>query len=116
MSTPTDTPLTDAAMFCIGCGADGNGTPRDVVDATLVRNIERLLALAEQERDEANRLLVEAGKFASEVSETFSWVDPDEERGQREIQEELHKNATELLAKIKAIQPQAAPGDGGAGR
>lgn len=38
--TGTNTPDTDSAMFCIGCGAGGNGTPQDVVDVALSRHLE----------------------------------------------------------------------------
>lgn len=47
----TPTPRTDAAMFCIGCGADGNGTPHDVVDADFARQLERELAEAKHRAD-----------------------------------------------------------------
>lgn len=38
------TPLTDAQMFTLDCGADGNGTPHDVVEASFARSLERQLS------------------------------------------------------------------------
>lgn len=107
MSTPSDTPLTDAAMFCIGCGADGNGTPRDVVDATLVRNIERLLAMAERERDEARKALRIA---VNETAQVLGFLQVRLKDGEQV--QAWHDRTVEVLGILKqALQPPPATGD-----
>jgi hypothetical protein len=105
MSTPTSTPLTDAAEFDRD---EDCSIPDDmVVTADFARDLERRLALAEQERDEARKALRVA---VNETAQVLGFLQVRLKDGEQV--QAWHDRTVEVLGILKqALQPQAAPGD-----